>query len=235
MKIVADLHTHTVASTHAYSTVYEMTQAAAETGMQLLAITDHGIGTADAPDIAHFYNMTCLPEYENGVRLLRGVEANIMDYDGRLDMPEDCMASMDVVIASYHSAAIQAGTVAQNTQAYIGALKNPYVHILGHCGCADFPVDYDQVLSAAKEYGKVIEINNSTFFVRKSSVQNCYEVAKKCRDNGIPVCVNSDAHYRGKVGRFQEALEMLRALSFPEELILNTDAGKIAAYLNCKI
>ncbi len=231
MKIIADLHTHTVASTHAYSTVFEITRAAREAELEIVAITDHAMGTADAPDIAHFYNMTCLPEYEHGVRLLRGVEANIMDFDGTLDVPENCLAQLDVIIASYHSAAIKAGTLENNTDAYIGALKNPFVHILGHCGCADFPVDYDRVLQVAKEYGKVIEINNSTFSVRKSSISNCYEVARKCRDNGIRICVNSDAHYCGKVGVLTDALKILQELNFPEELILNTDAQKVLEYL----
>ncbi len=234
MNIIADLHTHTVASTHAYSTVYEMTYAAKEKGLQILAVTDHAIGTADAPDIAHFYNMVVLPDYENGVRLLKGVEANIIELDGKLDMPEDCLKQMDIVIASYHSAAIKAGTSEQNTNAYIGALKNPHVHILGHCGCADFSVDYKKVLAAAKEYGKVIEINNSTFTVRKSSIKNCYEAAKICKENNIPICVNSDAHYRGKVGEFGDAIQMLKEISFPENLILNTDASKVLEYLKLK-
>ncbi len=234
MNIIADLHTHTVASTHAYSTVYEMTSAAREKGLQMIAITDHAIGTADAPDLAHFYNMVVLPDYENEVRLLKGVEANIIDSDGTLDIPPDCLDQMDIVIASYHSAAMRAGTAEENTNAYIGALKNPYVHILGHCGCMDFPVDYKKVMVAAKEYGKVIEINNSTFTVRKSSIKNCYTVAKLCMENDIPVCVNSDAHYRGKVGEFGDAVKMLKELSFPERLILNTEKDKILSYLRLK-
>lgn len=234
MKLIADLHCHTVASTHAYSTVYEMSLYAKRKEMKIIAITDHGIGTVDSPDLSHFYNMSCLPEYENDVRLLKGVEANIIGFNGEIDIPIDCLKQMEVVIASYHQAAIMPGTIEENTSAYINALKNQYVHILGHCGCTDFPVDYNKVLSVAKEYSKVIEINNSTFHVRKNSIKNCFKVAKLCKDNGIQICVNSDAHYCGNVGVFDKAILMLEEIGFPEKLILNTDEDKVYEYLNCK-
>ena len=86
MNYIADLHTHTIASDHAYSTLLENIEYAKRAGMQALAITDHGPGVEDAPHLWHLLNMKSLPREIEGVRILRGVEANIMDMEGNLDM-----------------------------------------------------------------------------------------------------------------------------------------------------
>lgn len=233
-QLKADLHCHTVASTHAYSTVRELAYTAAEKNLEIIGITDHGIGTADAPDISHFYNLKILPEKQFGVRLLKGVEANLIDLEGRLDMPEDCLKGLELVIAGYHSAALRPGTVEENTKAYINVLQNPYVDILAHCGSTEFPFAHEKVLATAKEYDKIIEVNESSFTVRKKSIANCYEILRLCKKEGIRICVNSDAHYCGRVGVFPDSIRMLEELDFPESLILNTEAEKVYEYLHEK-
>lgn len=80
--IKGDFHCHTLASLHAYSTLRENLIAAQKRGLRLLAITDHGIGTPDSPPLSFFENLTSLPQNVDGIRLLRGVEANIMDHTG---------------------------------------------------------------------------------------------------------------------------------------------------------
>lgn len=57
----------------------------------MLAITDHGIGCEDAPSVNYFENLLSLPDQIAGIRLIKGVEANIMDFDGNLDMPEEAL------------------------------------------------------------------------------------------------------------------------------------------------
>ncbi len=103
MQIRADLHTHTVASTHGYSTINENAAAAAALGMRLLAVTDHGPAMPDAPHRWHFHNYKVLPREIGGVRMLYGVEANIIDENGTLDMDEKELAFCEWVIASYHT------------------------------------------------------------------------------------------------------------------------------------
>ena len=89
--IKGDFHCHTLASLHAYSTLRENLIAAQKRGLRLLAITDHGIGTPDSPPLSFFENLTSLPQNVDGIRLLRGVEANIMDHTGRLDIPDEVL------------------------------------------------------------------------------------------------------------------------------------------------
>ena len=81
MKLVADLHTHTVASGHAYCSVNEMAQAAADVGLEMIAITDHGPNMPGGPHLYHFGNIHVVPSVIAGARVLKGVEANIAGPD----------------------------------------------------------------------------------------------------------------------------------------------------------
>lgn len=78
-------------------------------GMLAVGCTDHGIGIDDAPHLWHFLNLRILPPYIDGVRVLRGVEANVMDFTGRLDMPEEAFQRLELVIASMHEGVMPQG------------------------------------------------------------------------------------------------------------------------------
>ena len=82
MDLKIDLHTHTIASGHAYSTLLENLQEAKGKGLKMLAITDHGPQLAGGPQLFYFGNLRVLPREYLGVELLRGVEANILDSNG---------------------------------------------------------------------------------------------------------------------------------------------------------
>ena len=88
MKLLLDTHCHTISSGHAYSTIKEIAEAAADSGLKLIAIRHHGSAMPGGPSLFHIGNMRVIPEYIKGVRVLKGVEANIMDFDGGLDIPE---------------------------------------------------------------------------------------------------------------------------------------------------
>ena len=94
MKHLTDTHAHSVASTHAYSTVEEYFRAASEKGLQLFSITDHGPEMPDSPHPWHFGNMRVLPRQRYGVAMLRGVEANILaSAERRLDVNDTLILS----------------------------------------------------------------------------------------------------------------------------------------------
>jgi len=86
MELLVDLHTHTIASGHAYSTLTENVQAASRRGLKLLGTTDHGPSMPGAPHLYHFGNLSILPESLFGVEILPGVEANITNHEGELDI-----------------------------------------------------------------------------------------------------------------------------------------------------
>lgn len=162
MKYVLDVHTHTLASGHAYNTIREMAMAASEKGLELLGITEHGVAMPGTCNAFYFDNTKMLNRRMFGVEMLFGVEANIMDYNGNLDMEERLMKRMDVVIASMHIPTIRPGTREENTHAYLGAMKNPYVDIIGHPDDGRYPVDFLALVQAAKEYHVLLELNNNS-------------------------------------------------------------------------
>ena len=86
VKDVMDLHTHTIASGHAYSTILEMIQAAKEKDVKLLGITEHGPHMKGSCRAIYFQNMKVIPRERFGVTTLFGVELNIMEEDGSVDL-----------------------------------------------------------------------------------------------------------------------------------------------------
>lgn len=91
MNIYMDLHTHTIASGHGYSTLKENIEAAKEQGLTYLGLSEHGPAAAGGPHIFFFSNYRCIPRRYGDLRLFCGVEANIMDYEGSLDVEESIL------------------------------------------------------------------------------------------------------------------------------------------------
>ena len=235
MKYLVDTHCHTISSGHAYSTISEMVEAASAKGMKIIAMTDHGPAMPGGPHLYHFGNMRVIPSYMKGVRILKGVEANIISYDGEIDMPEDYLKRLELVIASFHEICIEPGSVEENTRAVIGAMKNKYVDIIAHPGNPIFPINIEQVMDCAKETGVLIEINNSSFgMARRGSEGNCKKIAEYARDNKIQVVVGSDSHISLDVGRFDKVERLFEEIGMPDELVINTKPERLIEYLNQK-
>ena len=229
--VIADLHCHTVASDHAYSTITELANAAAEKGLVAVGCTDHGTGIQDAPHMWHFYNLDALPDTISGVRVLRGVEANVMDFAGRLDMEDYVLDRLEIVVASMHGGVMPQGTVEQCTEAWLAVAHNPRVTIIGHSGQPQFAYDYERVIPEFGRCGKAVEINAGTFHTREEAVPNCRQIALLGKQYGVPVMVDSDAHYHASVGEVEPCLRMLEEIDFPPELVLNGDRERLRRFL----
>ena len=91
MKDILDVHTHTTASGHAYNTIWEMAVGAKEKGLQLLGITDHAPKMPGSSESIYFSNFKVLPRNIGEVMVLHGVELNITDFEGTVDLPEDIL------------------------------------------------------------------------------------------------------------------------------------------------
>ncbi len=77
----------------------------------------------DAPYEGHFSNMRILPEYIHGVKVWKGAEANIVDYDGNIDLTEHTLGRLECIVASFHEQTFKAGTVEQHTMLICRHLK----------------------------------------------------------------------------------------------------------------
>ena len=133
-KVLLDAHTHTVASGHAYSSLQEMAKAAADMGLEVLGITEHGPSVPGTCPTLYFKNMFVVPRQMYGIRLLMGCEINILDTKGSLDLTDEQIGWLDIAIAGVHAAWYQAGTKEENTEGMINVIKNPRIHIISHPG-----------------------------------------------------------------------------------------------------
>ncbi|MCM1334411.1 MAG: phosphatase [Bacteroides sp.] len=232
MEFIADLHTHTCASTHAYSTVTENARWASEHKLAYLAMTDHGADMPDSPHIWHFYNQRVLPDELFGVCLIRGIEADIIDNEGRLDIYEDYLYEcLEWVNVSMHDCVLIPSTKEAHTRAYLGALKNPYVDVLCHTESERFDYDFDAVCKECAARGRLIEVNVNRLNRGGETKARYARILEACARYGTRITVDSDAHFYTAIGDFRSAEELIREIGFPEELVLNADVKRVAAYL----
>ncbi len=229
MNIIADTHTHTLASTHAYSTILENVAYAKKIGLKAICNTDHGPAIAGSPQVWYFFNQKALPEVIDGVMVLKGIEANIVDFTGNLDVTNEQLDKLDWVIASFHQQVVVPSTYEDHTRAYLAVAENQSVDVIGHCGEENFSHDYERCVKAYKEYGKIVEINSHSFVVRGGSKQNCPTIARLCKKYEVPVVVSSDAHFCTQIGGFSASIDMLKEIEFPEKLIINADYDRFLA------
>jgi len=237
MKIRIDTHTHSVASGHAYSTIDELARAAKKRGLYGFVLTDHGPSLPGGTHPYHFGNLRVIPERIHGVRFYRGVEANIMSLQGDIDLAPYILARLDFVMAGFHEICFEPRDRVANTQAMVAALANPLVDAISHPGNPSFPIDLRAVAEAAAFHGKALEINNSSFKIRKGSDGNCKSIAALCMELGVRIVCGSDAHYAPDVGKFDTARALLKEVGVPRELVVNADEVSFQLFVaeRCKV
>ena len=235
LSFIADMHTHTVASTHAYSTITENAVWASKHGIKYLGMTDHGTNMRDAPDLWHFDNLCILPDYIEGVRIFKGIEANVLDTYGNIDIPDYDMALYDTlewVNASFHPQTFTPSVKSEHTKAWLNVLKNPYVDVICHSEALKYDYDFDEVIRACAGYGRLIEVNECRLERGGISSDRYKAILEHCVRYGTRIIVNSDAHFYTHIGQFELASQLIEKLGFPEELIINSSEGRFLGYIN---
>lgn len=236
MKLVVDLHIHTVASGHAYSTMEESARVAKERGLELIAFTDHGPALPAGAHQYHFWNMRVLPLEMYGVKVLKGAEANIVNHQGELDLDDEVLKTLDVIQIGFHPfCGYEGKSIDDNTETLIKAMQNPLVHVVVHPGNPWFPIHIDPVVEAAKKHQVLLELNNSSFVTSRPGGEDaCREIAQKVYQASLPIIVGSDAHLSSLVGEFSKAVKVIEAIGFPPDRIMNTSTRKILDFLKEK-
>lgn len=235
MKYLIDMHNHTISSGHAYSTIQEIAKAANEKGLKYVGITDHGPSLQGAANIWHIGNLRVVPEIIYGVNILKGVEANILNKFGDIDVSEKFLGHLDIVLAGLHEGPAEVMDMEENTQAILKVMDNKYIDIIVHLGNPKFPIHYEKVVLKAKETNKLIEINNSSLHTSRSgSKDNCLEIALLCKKHNVPMIFSSDSHISFDVGRFDEILNLLEGANIPDELIVNSTVERFENYMKAK-
>lgn len=238
MEKLLDLHCHTLSSGHAYSTLEEMIQGAKRNGVKVMGMSDHAPTMPGAPHRYFFQNLVVLPSEVDGVTILKGVEANIIDFDGNIDMDEHDLKNLDYVIASFHPPCIDFGTIEENTSALLKVMENPYVKVIGHPDDSRYPLDYEKVVLAAKKNSVALEVNNSSLnpgCFRIGAHENAATFLKLCKEHSVKIIFGSDAHISFDVGAFHNCLELAEKVDFPKELIINYNSELINDLIGRKV
>lgn len=229
------MHTHTVASTHAYSTITENAAWAGKHGIKYLGMTDHGTAMQDAPDTWHFENLKILPDHLEGVRVFKGMEANILDCTGRIDIAPEIESVyygiLEWVNASLHVQTFTPTTKAEHTKAYLNVLKNKYVDVISHSESPKFDYDFDEVARACADSGRLIEVNECRLERGEVQRDRYKRILDCCVKYGTHIIVSSDAHFYTHIGAFEKAEDLLTETGFPEELTVNTSEERFLGYI----
>lgn len=225
MKAIVDMHTHTVASGHAYSTINENVQFAKKHGLKILGMSDHGPNMLGGPELYFFNNLKVIPKEIDGVRVLKGMEANILDTEGNLDkLDPRALPGLDYLIASLHTICIKPSTKEDNTKAILNAMDKEKVKIIGHPDDGRYPLDYEAIVKKAKEKNILIEVNNSSLSpntFRKGARENIKTYLELCKKYGVKIIMGTDSHVCYDIGVFKYAEEVIEEAGFPKELVIN--------------
>lgn len=220
-----DLHMHTV-ETDGRDTIEHMVGAALAAGLSYVAITDHSKllsmanGMDEARTLAHARRIRAIAERVEGITVLAGVEVDILA-DGSLDLSEDCLAELDIVIASVHSALSQ--EPAQMTDRLSRALESPVVDVLGHPTgrllLRRTPSQFDvaRVLAEAAHHGVAVEINSQP---DRLDLNDVY--ARLAHEAGATLVVSSDAHSQTELAFTRWGVTVARRAWLTAADLLNT-------------
>lgn len=230
MKILTDLHTHTTASTHSYSTLLENVAYAKKAGLEALAMTNHAPKMFDSPTTWHFENLHILPEYVEGIRIIKGIEANIMSSKGEIDIPEVAKnrGSIELCIASIHDTVYQPSSEEEFVETYENIAKNPDVDILGHIDRCHAFSNLDYLLPLFSKHNKFIEFNDFSF--NYCNRENCMELMKKAKEHNSLVCINTDSHFATTVGNAANTISFLEEIDFDFNNVINIDLERLKTY-----
>lgn len=233
-RIALDVHTHTIVSGHAFSTLQEMVATAQEKHLDILGITEHAPGIPGTCHPIYFRNLHVVPRQIGKLRLLLGAELNILDTRGTLDLDEEICRMLDVRIAGIHALCWQGGTPQENTDGMIAAIRNPLTHIISHPADGTAELLFEPVVLAAKEAHTLLEINNSSLNPHRNKVSarsNTLELLRLCKRHEVPVILGSDAHISFSIADYCFIWPLLAETEFPDGLIMNYTPDRFLRFI----
>jgi putative hydrolase len=226
--LVADLHTHTIASGHGADTIRTMCEFALKRGLKGIAITDHGPALPGGASVIYFMSIQRVAKgIKFPLRIITGVEDDIRNKKGDLTLPSEVLKGLEIVMTGCHPETwIAEQSLRGRTDAVVNAIGKGFVKVFTHPIGTHYDVELKQVLAAAKAGGTALELNASKLG-RKALVT---AFLGRCAADNIPVVVNTDAHMAEEVGDFGSATSLLEEVGFPGHLLVNRSVESIASF-----
>ncbi|MGN0961885.1 MAG: PHP domain-containing protein [Christensenellales bacterium] len=237
MRILGDYHTHTT-YTHGTSTVEENVRQAEKLGLKEIAITEHcykGYNHIKAGDLEKIKNDIDSIKDKYNVKILMGIEANLMSRNGDIDITDKELAKLDIVVLGYHKASklkfsefLKFGLpnhllkkptkkqIERNTNAYLNAINKHRINILAHLGYGGCAVDCVKIAKECVKKNIFIELNGKRINFTKQDIDGMIAT-------GVKFIIDSDAHSVNAVGKNHRAFNLIEKYNIPREQIANLD------------
>ncbi len=228
---LVDLHTHTVASGHAYCTVNELVEKANIIGLEAIAITDHGPRLPNGPHIYHFSNQERFKTIPGNCKVLSGVEEDIAGPNGEVFLPENTLNSLEVVLVGLHPYPNGWANINSKKNVLISLLKameNPLIKGVTHpiSNWFDFSKeDIIEIVENAESTSTAVELNLSKIYGLENKL---FEFLDLAGEFNAPLMINSDAHAVHELGDFSN-LEKFTDRIIPENVI-NKDYKTVKSF-----
>ena len=232
-----DFHTHTIYS-HGKGTIEQNVQTAIERGLKAVAITDHGFGQPFAGITPKKFEVMKKEVAElrikyPEIKILLGVEANIIRKDGTIDLSDEQEKEMDIILAGYHLSATERrlgsllslavpavlartgictkGQIRRNTKTYLQAIKNRKIDVITHPGYM-MPLDYKEIGKACADFGTYIEISSRHVIPDEMGLEELLTTDTK-------FIINSDAHELYQIGHVNYALRLIEKYHIEDRVV----------------
>jgi len=236
-----DLHLHTIASGHAYATINEYIIQAKKNRMKMIGFAEHGPRNRETiVSEIYFSELNRIPKVVSGVRILKGVEANI-DNNGNIDLSDRTIRSLDYVIAGLHKGtAFKERGSKRNTKSVIKVIQSGKVNIISHpFKMSAYKTDIEAVAEAACKNSVLLEVNIHYLiekWIKKHpenllGLEKMIKIVKKHKQK---VIVNSDAHNIWEMGDDAPLKKIKKQIGLTDNLIINNYPKELMELLKIK-
>lgn len=232
-KIQADMHVHTLRSETGYSTLLENISAAKKRELSAICVTDYGPRDRNTNIPKNILNLKeHVPSEVEGIILYNGIESNIINlHNGETDINNKPHDNLEWIISSYHPISEIDNMILgyqNNTTMFSSVASDKDTMVLGHIDRLDF--DFEKVVGLCKENGKIIELNEYSVEFPEN-YDRAVEIINLCKEKSVFISVSSGAHIATEVGNFENSIEILKKVDFPQDLIINSSVELIDEYI----
>lgn len=230
--LAVDLHVHSQFSSCGLHTILELLEKAVTLGMKGIAITDHG--PAFGGRLHNLFFDRFKSPYPD-LTFYKGLECNIVDDKGTIDVPEKFMKYLDIILLGIHPNTQKGLSKDVYTDILIAAIeKNPCIDMITHPNDNMYPVDYVRLCASAADKGVAIELNNSRILYERSTVEDTMTMLDACKMHKCNVIVASDTHSIHELGGDESVAPIIDKMKFPRELLVTADAQRVGEFIRMR-
>ena len=209
--------------------------------MEVIGILEHGPDLESTNADENYFSTLCrVPRLINGVRLLRGVESNIIDEKGNIDVSKNMLRDLDYIMVGFHkNAGYEDSGVKKNTEAMVGAIKSGKVDIITHpFMTAQYKFDMKKIAEEACKNKVLLEINLHYIREKKlleDTISNLKIIVKTVKKYKQKVILNSDSHNIWELGDDSSLGPVKKKIGLTDDMIINNYPKELFRLLKIKI